>query len=113
MNEQEKTTEISLSFLWAVLRHRWLPLLLALVVGAGAMLGFTKLFVSPVYSSGAEFAIEIKEDSHRSRKHICQNIPLNIPESCFTVISKDIGNASPCPFLYDRVEVHKRTAEQL
>lgn len=63
MNEQEKTTEISLSFLWAVLRHRWLPLLLALVVGAGAMLGFTKLFVSPVYSSGAEFAIEIKEDS--------------------------------------------------
>ncbi len=63
MNEQEKTTEISLSFLWAVLRHRWLPLLLALVVGAGAMFGFTKLFISPVYSSSAEFAVEIISDS--------------------------------------------------
>ena len=41
MNEQDKTTEISLSFLWAVLRHRWLPLLLALVVGAGAMFTLT------------------------------------------------------------------------
>lgn len=63
MNEQEKTTEISLSFLWAVLCHRWLPLLLALILGAGAMFGFTKLFVSPVYSSSAEFAVEITSDS--------------------------------------------------
>lgn len=58
MNEQEKTHEISLSFLVAVLRHSILWLLIAAVVGAGAAFGFTKLLISPIYSSAADFAVE-------------------------------------------------------
>lgn len=58
MNEQEKTHEISIGFLLAVLRHSILWLLIALVVGAGAAFGFTKLAISPVYSSAAQFAVE-------------------------------------------------------
>jgi capsular exopolysaccharide synthesis family protein len=49
--------------LWAVLRHRWIVLLLALLVGAGAMFGVTKLLIAPVYSSSAEFSVEITSDS--------------------------------------------------
>ncbi len=58
MNEQEKTNEITLGFLLAVLRRRIIWLLLALVIGAGAAFGFTKLLIAPVYSSTAEFAVE-------------------------------------------------------
>ncbi len=58
MNEQEKTYEISLGLLLTVLRHSILWLLIAAVVGAGAAFGFTKLLISPIYSSAAQFAVE-------------------------------------------------------
>ena len=58
MNEQGKTNEITLGFLVTVLAKRWLPLLLAFVVGAGGTFAFTKLFIAPVYSSTAEFSVE-------------------------------------------------------
>ena len=58
MNEQEKTHEISLGFLLDVLRHSVIWLLIAVIVGAGVAFGFTKLAISPVYSSAAQFAVE-------------------------------------------------------
>ncbi len=58
MNEQEKKNEITLGFLFEVLRRRILWLVLAVVIGAGAAFGYTKLLVSPVYSSRAEFSVE-------------------------------------------------------
>lgn len=58
MNEQGKTNEITLGFLVAVLTKRLLPLLLALIVGAGGTFAFTKLFIDPVYSSTADFSVE-------------------------------------------------------
>ena len=58
MNEQEKMNEITLGFLFEVLRRRIIWLILAVVIGAGAAFGFTKLMISPVYSSRAEFSVE-------------------------------------------------------
>lgn len=58
MNEQEKINEITIGFLFDVLRRRILWLVLAVVIGAGAAFGFTKLLIRPVYSSRAEFSVE-------------------------------------------------------
>ncbi len=58
MNEQGKMNEITLGFLFEVLRRRIVWLVLALVIGAGAAFGFTKFMIAPVYSSSAEFAVE-------------------------------------------------------
>ena len=59
MNEQEKTTEITFGFLLAVLRRRIIWLVLALVIGMGGALAFTKLVMDPTYSSSAKFMYSI------------------------------------------------------
>ena len=48
MSEQVKNNEITIGFLWTVARRRLMWLILALVVGAGMALAYTKLMVSPV-----------------------------------------------------------------
>lgn len=58
MNEQVKNNEITLGFLWTVVRRRLVWLLLALVIGAGAMFAYTKVMIDPVYSSQAEFRVD-------------------------------------------------------
>lgn len=58
MSEQVKNNEITIGFLWTVARRRLVWLILALVVGAGMALAYTKLMVSPVYSSRAQFSVE-------------------------------------------------------
>ena len=62
-NEQANNNEITIGFLWAVLRRRLVWLVLALLIGAGAMFAYTKLMVSPVYSSRAQFSVENIYDS--------------------------------------------------
>jgi len=58
MNEQQKTTEITFGFLLAVLRRRVIWLVLALVIGAGGAFAFTKVLLTPTYSSTAKFKVE-------------------------------------------------------
>ncbi len=58
MSEQTKNNEITLGFLWTVFKRRLLWLMLALVIGAGAMFAYTQLMVDPVYSSRAEFRVD-------------------------------------------------------
>lgn len=61
-SEQKKEQEnegISLLLFWNVLRDRLIWLLLAVVIGAGAMFGYTKLFIKPTYSCSAKFWVQI------------------------------------------------------
>lgn len=54
----ERSNEITIAFLWDVLRHRLIWLILAVIIGASAMFGYVKLTITPKYSSTAEFAVE-------------------------------------------------------
>ena len=43
----ERSNEITIAFLWDVLRHRLIWLILAVIIGAGGMFGYIKLATEP------------------------------------------------------------------
>ncbi|MBR6727402.1 MAG: hypothetical protein IKM08_04355, partial [Clostridia bacterium] len=57
MEKQTKTHEIGIGILWKVLRARIVFLILALVLGGALGFGYSKLLVTPQYSSSAEFMV--------------------------------------------------------
>ncbi|MBE6555747.1 MAG: polysaccharide biosynthesis tyrosine autokinase [Ruminococcaceae bacterium] len=66
MDHNVKNSEISLAFLWQVFRRRIVWLAVALAVGIGVALAYTKLLVTPMYSSSADFFVENTVESSSS-----------------------------------------------
>ena len=58
MKDRVKNSEMSLSVLWKVVRERFWYLLIALIVGVGIGFCYSQFFVTPMYSSTAEFMVE-------------------------------------------------------
>ena len=62
MEQRQNTNEINFRLFWKVFCRRLWVLLIALVAGAGIALGYTKLLVTPVYSSEAKFLLIYTSD---------------------------------------------------
>lgn len=56
--DKHSNNEITFAALWKVVRERWIILLLALILGAGAGFSYSRFLATPIYSSSADFLVE-------------------------------------------------------